>query len=80
MIDFNIPAQPSSYVDLKNSVLNVTLRLTNGDGTLLTDDLSTDTAVTRRHELSLQSLHRHDSENQSMYPRERAHQSVVLQR
>ena len=47
---------------------------------MVMDDLSTDTAVTRRHELSLQSLHRHDSENQSMYPRERAHQSVVLQR
>ena len=83
VIDFNISAQPSAYVDLKNSVLNVKLRLTNGDRTPLPDgvvrctrqltlanhiqtsgrDLSTDIFVTRRYEWSLQSLHRHDSEN-----------------
>ena len=33
VIDFNIPAQSSTYLDLKNSVLNVKLHLTNGDGT-----------------------------------------------
>ena len=32
-INFSITAQSSAYVDLKSSVLNVKLRLTNGDGT-----------------------------------------------
>ena len=32
-INFSITAQSSVYVDLKSSVLNVKLRLTNGDGT-----------------------------------------------
>ena len=32
LIDFNIPPQSSAYVDLKNSVLNVKLRLTDAQG------------------------------------------------
>ena len=32
-INFSITAQSSAYGDLKSSVLNVKLRLTNGDGT-----------------------------------------------
>ena len=31
-IDFNISPQSSAYVDLKRSVLNIKLRLLNGDG------------------------------------------------
>ena len=34
---FNIPSQSSAYIDLKNSLLNVKLRLTNNDGTPLKD-------------------------------------------
>ena len=37
-INFTITAQSSAYVDLKNSVLNVKLRLTDGDGTPLNKD------------------------------------------
>ena len=51
VIDFNIPAQSSTYVDLKNSVLNVKLRLTNGDGTPLTDGM-----VARLINLPLQTI------------------------
>ena len=36
-MDFNIPSQSSAYIDLKNSRLNVKLRLTNNDGTPLKD-------------------------------------------
>ena len=35
--DFNIPSQSSSYISLKNSRLNVKLRLTINDGTPLKD-------------------------------------------
>ena len=35
-INFNISPQSSAYIDLKRSVLNVKLRLLNGDGTPLT--------------------------------------------
>ena len=35
-IYFNISPQSSAYIDLKRSVLNVKLRLLNGDGTPLT--------------------------------------------
>ena len=37
VLDFNIPSQSSAYIDLKNSRLNVKLRLTNNDGTPLKD-------------------------------------------
>ena len=37
VLDFNIPSQYSAYNDLKNSRLNVKLRLTNNDGTPLKD-------------------------------------------
>ena len=37
-INFTITAQSSAYVDLKSSVLNVKLRLRNGDGTPLNKD------------------------------------------
>ena len=37
-IDFNISPQSSAYIDLKESVLNVKLRLFNDDGTPLTYD------------------------------------------
>ena len=37
-INITITAQSSAYVDLKNSVLNVKLRLTDGDGTPLNKD------------------------------------------
>ena len=37
-INFTIMAQLSAYVDLKSSVLNVKLRLTDGDGTHLNKD------------------------------------------
>ena len=37
-INFTIRAQSSAHVDLKNSVLNVKLRLTDGDGTPLNKD------------------------------------------
>ena len=32
LIDFNIPPQSSAYIDLKHSVLNVKLRLTDAQG------------------------------------------------
>ena len=45
VIDFNIPEQPSAYVDFKNSVLNAKLRLTNGDETALTDGVVLDSTT-----------------------------------
>ena len=38
VLDFNIPSQSSAYIDLKNSLFNVKLRLTRGDGTPLTEE------------------------------------------
>ena len=38
-INFSITAQLSAYVDLKSSVLNVKLRLTNGDGTPMNEGI-----------------------------------------
>ena len=38
-INFSITAQSSAYVDLKSSVLNVKLRLTNGDGTPMNETI-----------------------------------------
>ena len=37
VLDFNIPSQSSSYISLKNSRLNVKLRLTINDGNPLKD-------------------------------------------
>ena len=37
-INFSITLQSSAYIDLKRSVLNVKLRLTNGDGTPLNEE------------------------------------------
>ena len=37
-LDFNIPSQSAAYIDLKDILLNVTFRLTNSDGTPLTDN------------------------------------------
>ena len=39
VLDFNIAAQSSAYIDLKNSLLNVKLQLTQGDGTPLTEEM-----------------------------------------
>ena len=40
VLDFNIPSQSSAYIDLKNSLLKVKLRLTNSDGTPLSDNVA----------------------------------------
>ena len=39
VLDFNIPSQSSAYIDLKNSLFNVKLRLTQGDGTPLSEEV-----------------------------------------
>ena len=39
VIDFNIPPQSSAYIDLKHSVLNVKLRLTQADGNPVNEDI-----------------------------------------
>lgn len=39
VIDFNIPPQSSAYIDLKHSVLNVKLRLTDAQGAPIKEDL-----------------------------------------
>ena len=38
VLDFNIPSQSSAYIDLKNSLLNVKLRLTRSDDTPLAEE------------------------------------------
>lgn len=41
VIDFNIPPQSSAYIDLKHSVLNVKLRLTQADGNPVNENIVT---------------------------------------
>ena len=53
VLDFNIAAQSSAYIDLKNSLLNIKLQLTEGDGSPLSEDM-----VASLVNLPLQSIFR----------------------
>ena len=50
-INFSITAQSSAYVDLKSSVLNVKLRLTNGDGTPMNEAIVAGLVITPLHSI-----------------------------
>ena len=53
-INFSITAQSSAYVDLKSSVLNVKLRLTNGDGTPMNEAIVAGLVNTPLHSICRQ--------------------------
>ena len=50
-INFSITAQSSAYVDLKSSVLNVKLRLTNGDGTPMNEAIVAGLVISPLHSI-----------------------------